>query len=149
VHDDERNALGEHHRDADVALARLGLEEADDLARDLVQVRPARDRRASGEENGEQIGDELADALDLLQRELAEARAELLVVDPLGQELDERRTETSGLRISCATPAASVPSADSRSARWSSIGARARGRPRARRSRGCVPAPSASWRASA
>ena len=55
---------------------------------DLVQIgRLAIGRRRARE--GEQVGDELADALDLLERQLAEARAELLVVEAFRQELDE------------------------------------------------------------
>src|SRR5581483_11491148 len=68
-------------------LARLGVEEAHRLARERVEVGRLEVGRPRARK-GEEIVDERADARNLAERELAKARAKLLVVGPLREELD-------------------------------------------------------------
>src|SRR5205823_13733990 len=72
--------------DGGAVLARLGVEEADDRADEVVQVACV-EVCGCGAREREQVVDQTADALDLGEREVAEPGAELLVAHALGQQL--------------------------------------------------------------
>ena len=82
--------------DGGAVLARLGVEEADDRADEVVQVGCV-EVCGCGAREREQVVDQTADALDLGEREVAEPGAELLVAHALGQQLDEGADRDEGV----------------------------------------------------
>ena len=71
-------------RQRDPGLAALGFEEPDGLPHQRIQIAGLPALAGGRPREGEQVVQQGADALDLREREIAEAGAELLVVQPLG-----------------------------------------------------------------